>query len=104
MMSALQVDRMPSTASMFLVEWRLPAITREALAMLQAGLADASRRLTARGQSVRYVRSTYLPDQQRLLCIFEAPTVEAVRTVNINAQAPFLHITSAVELPASPSF
>ncbi len=85
---------------LFVVERRLPAVTPEGLAMLQAALADASRRLTTRGEVVRYLRSTYLPDQDRVLCLFEACSAEAVRVVNETAQAPYRSITAAVERPA----
>jgi hypothetical protein len=85
---------------LFVVERRLPAVTPEGLAMLQAALADASRRQTTRGEVVRYLRSTYLPEQDRVLCLFEAGSAEAVRVVNETAQAPYRSIVAAVERPA----
>jgi hypothetical protein len=67
--------------------------------MLQTAVADASRRLTARGEPVRYLRCTFLPDEQRSICLFEAVNAEVVRRVNENAQAPFTAIEAAVEVP-----
>ena len=73
---------------LFLVEQRLPRITHAELALLQATLAEACLRLTARGEAVRYLGSTYLPGPHRLLSLFEAATAEAVRTVSDSSQVP----------------
>lgn len=80
-----------SVLSTFVVE-RRPAIPAEALPMLREALADASRRLTARGQPVRYLGNTSAPTESGMLCFFEAVSADAVRTVNKNAQAPFTSI------------
>lgn len=77
--------------STFVVE-RRPPIPADALPMLRDALCDASRRLTARGQPVRYLRSESVPAEGRQLCFFEAVSADAVRTVNQNAQAPFTSI------------
>lgn len=84
---------------LFLVERRLPTITERELDMLQSALTDASARLSGRGEPVRYVRSTFLPVQGRLLSYFEAMSAEAVRTVNDSALAPFTSLEPAIELP-----
>ena len=60
----------------------MPMATATELALLQAALADASLRLTRRGETVRYLRSTLLTHQERLLSWFEAASPEAVRKVN----------------------
>ncbi len=83
---------------LFLVERRLPTITSSQLAMLQTALIDASDRLTRRGEPVRYVRSTFLPGEGRLLSVFQAASAEAVRTVNESAQAPYASLEPAIEL------
>jgi Protein of unknown function (DUF4242) len=87
----------------FIVE-RRRAIPAEAMPMLRDALTEASRRLSARGQPVRYLRSTSFPAEDRLLCFFEAVSADAVRTVNRTAQAPFTSIrevTKDTYLPTS---
>jgi hypothetical protein len=84
---------------LFLVEQRLPRITCAELALLQATLTEACLRLTARGGTVRYLGSTYLPGPQRLLSLFEAATAEPVRTVFESSQVPASSLEAAIELP-----
>ena len=84
---------------LFFVEHRLPRATDAELALLQATLNDACLRLTARGEVVGYLGSTYLPGRERLLSLFEAATADAVRTVCESAQAPASDLEAAIVLP-----
>ena len=84
--------------TLFLVEQRL-RITDSELTLLQAALVDASLRLTARGELVRYLGSTYLPGPGRLLSRFEALNAEGVRIVCESSQAPLTSLEAAVDVP-----
>jgi hypothetical protein len=84
---------------LFLVEHRLPRITDAELALLQATLNDTCLRLTARGETVRYLGSAYLPRPERLLSLFEAASADAVRTVSESSQAPASELEAAIVLP-----
>jgi hypothetical protein len=84
---------------LFLVEHRLPRITDSELTLLQAALLDACVRLTARGEPVRYLGSTYLPGPERLLSRFEAATADLVRIVSESSQAPLTFLEAAMDLP-----
>lgn len=85
---------------LFVVERRLPGITERGLAMVQAALAESSARFTARGEHITYLRSTFLPEQDRLLSVFSAMNLEAVRAANEASLVPFTSIQRAVNLPA----
>ena len=63
---------------------------------LVSALSEASSK-AARGEYVRYIRSTYLPDESRCMCWFEAPSAEAVAEVNEVAKVPFDRILEAIE-------
>jgi hypothetical protein len=45
--------------------------------------------------NVRYVQSYLSADRRRMICIYEAPDAEAVRTVNSTAKVPFDRVWSA---------
>jgi hypothetical protein len=82
------------------VDRTLPGITEELLAEVQRLLHQAAHRVSSGGQSVRYVRCIYIPEDDRCICLFEARDPTAVRTVNEIAQVPFRWIGSAIEFRA----
>jgi hypothetical protein len=75
-------------------------MTAELLAESQRCLRDAAQRLSGEGEAVRYLRCTFIPEQQRCLDLFEAGSASAVRRVNDIAQVPFGSIGQASESAA----
>jgi len=84
---------------LFVVERRLPKISDRQLTVLQAALTSSASRFHARGDGVRLVGSIFLARQQRLLSLFTAESLEAVRAVNEASLVPFASIEPAVRLP-----
>jgi exonuclease VII large subunit len=88
---------------MFVVNRYLPDLTAEQLGVLRRALSEAARRVSAEGQFVRYLRSTYVPARGRCVCVFTANTADAVARANEVAQVPFSAIDEAVEAPPASS-
>ena len=84
--------------AVYLVERNLPGITMEELAAAQKRAIQTGKELTAQGKDVRYIRSTFVPGENRCMCLFEAPSMEHVREANERAQIPFTRIIAAEDL------
>lgn len=76
----------------------LPGITMDQLAAAQQAAIDTSRRFTEEGKPVRYIRSMYVPGDDRCICLFEAADAESVEAVNEEAGIPYTRITEAHDL------
>jgi len=82
----------------YMVERDLPGVKMEQLAAAQKRAIEVGKELTAQGKEVRYIRSTFVPGQNKCLCLFEAPNPENVREANERAQIPFTRIVEAMDL------
>jgi uncharacterized protein DUF4242 len=82
----------------YMVERDLPGVKMEQLAAAQKRAIEVGKELTAQGKEVRYIRSTFVPGQNKCMCLFEAPNPENVREANERAQIPFTRIVEAVDL------
>jgi hypothetical protein len=54
--------------------------------------------MTAAGTDVRYIRSTFAPEDGRCMCLFEAQTAEDVARLNDEAQIPYTRVVDALDL------
>jgi hypothetical protein len=84
--------------AVFLVERDLPGVTMEDLAAAQKRAIQVGMDLTAQGKEVRYIRSTFVPGENKCMCLFEAPNAEHVREANEKAEIPFTRIVQAEDL------
>ncbi len=82
----------------FIAERFLPDITFEQLVALQQSLISTSNYFNAKGKSVHYIRSLFIPGESRCICLFEALNAKAIQEVNEAAQFPFMRIVPTVEL------
>ncbi len=82
----------------YLVDRNLPGVTVDQLADAQKAAIETSRRFTAQGKPVRYIRSTFVPGESHCMCLFEASNADLVKQVNETAKIPFTKITEAMDL------
>lgn len=79
----------------FMVERHLPGITDDQLAAAAAGAKAVTAAMTRSGTPVRYLRSTFIPGENKAYCLFEASSWKAVKEANEQAGLPFERIVEA---------
>lgn len=79
----------------------LPGITMDQLAGAQKAAIETSKRFTAEGRPVRYIRSMYVPGDDRCVCLFEAKDEESVKAANDQAGIPYTRVVEAHDLTPS---
>ena len=84
--------------AVYMVERDLPGITMDQLAAAQQAAIATSAEATREGTPVRYIRSTYVPQEARCMCLFEAADAAAVAGVNVRAGIPFTRVVEALDL------
>jgi hypothetical protein len=82
----------------YMVERDLPGITMEGLAAAQKKAIQMVKEISAEGRQVRYIRSTFLPGENKCMCLFEAANPQHVREANERGQIPFTRIVPAEDL------
>lgn len=84
----------------YLVERYLLQMTSEPLATTARRAKQAAEQLSGRGTTVRYLHSTFLPQDEMCLCLFQAGSARAVAEANEAAGLPYERISEAIHLTA----
>lgn len=82
----------------FMVERSLKGIAMEDLAAAQKRAIGTAVEMTGQGTPVRYIRSTFVPDSGRCMCLFEAEDATRVEALNKKANIPFDKVVPALDL------
>ena len=77
----------------FMVERSLKGIS-----MNDLGAAQKAAIATCSGTDVRYIRTTFVPDSGRCMCLFEASDAASVKALNDKAKLPYNEIVPALDL------
>jgi len=84
----------------YMVERHLPGITPELLTAAVGRAKSVTAEMTQQGKPVRYLRSTFLPAEEKAFCLFEAPSPDRVREANERAQIPLQRIIEVKHIAA----
>lgn len=82
----------------FMVERDLKGIAMEDLAGAQKAAISKAAEMRAAGTDIRYIRSTFAPQDGRCMCLFEASSADDVKTLNDEAGLPYRGIVTAMDL------
>ena len=82
----------------YLVERYLPGITPDQLAAAAGSAKRTTAAMTQEGTPVQYLRSTFIPGEEKCFCLFEGPSAEVVRTANDRAQRSYERIVEALHV------
>ena len=84
----------------YMVERSLPNITTDQLAAAAVRAKKTTAKMSQEGTPIRYLRSTFVPGEDKCFCLFDGPSLEAVKQANEEAQIPFDRIIEALHIAA----
>lgn len=82
----------------FMVERSLKGIPMNDLAAAQKRAISTAEEMSKAGTPVSYIRSTFVPDSGRCMCLFGAEDAEQVKKLNAKANIPFDSVVLALDL------
>jgi hypothetical protein len=85
-------------AKTFLVEHYWPGITAERFEAAAGQVRACAAQMEDEGTSVRFLHSTFVPEDEAALCVFQAPTAALVEEAYARAGVRFDRIVDALEL------
>ena len=84
----------------YIVERHLSRFTSEQLAAAAALAKSTTSQMTREGTPVRYLRSFFVPGEDKCYCLFEAASPGVVQQANDRAGLPVERISEALHVAA----
>lgn len=84
--------------TVYMVERSLKGISMEDLGGAQKAAIAKAAEMTAAGTDVKYIRSTFAPQDGRCMCLFEADSDAEVKRLNDEAGIPYDTVVEALDL------
>lgn len=84
--------------TVFMVERDLKGISMEGLAKAQGAAIATAATMSGKGTPIRYIRSTFAPDDGRCMCLFDAGSDADVKALNDAAGIPYHRVVPAYDL------
>ena len=82
----------------YMVERDLKGIAMDELAAAQKAAIGKAEEMQSEGTDIRYVRTTFAPEDGRCMCLFEAPSESDVKRLNDEAGLPYSRVVPAMDL------
>ena len=82
----------------YMVERHLPGITSDQLSAAAARAKSTTAEMSKQGTPVRYLRSTFVPGEEKCYCLFDGPSVEDIEEVNKRAEIPYDRVVEAMHI------
>lgn len=82
----------------YMVERHLPGISIEQLTAAAGRAKATTAQMTEEGTPVRYLRSTFVPGEDKCFCLFEGPSEDAVIEANKRAEIPYQRVVEAAHI------
>ena len=82
----------------YVVERHLPNFTGEQLAAAAKRAKQTTLAMTREGMPVRYLRSIFIPGEDKCYCLFEGESAESVLQANQRADLPVQSISEALSI------
>ena len=84
--------------TVYMVERDLKGISMEDLAGAQKAAIATAETMRQGGQDIRYIRSTFAPEDGRCMCLFDGESADQVRALNDTAGLPYRAVVEAMDL------
>lgn len=84
--------------TVYMVERDLKGISMEDLAGAQKAAIATAGDMSGKGTPVSYIRSTFVPNDGRCMCLFEAESADVVQSLNDTAGLPYTQVIEALDL------
>ncbi len=82
----------------YVVERHLPNFTGEQIAAAAKSAKESSSEMTREGTPVRYLRSIFIPGEDKCFCLFEGENADSVLEANRRAELPVQKISEALSI------
>ena len=84
--------------TVYMVERDLRGISMGDLGNAQKAAIAKAGDMRSAGTDIRYIRSTFAPEDGRCMCLFEANSADDVRRLNDDCGLPYKNVVEALDL------
>ena len=82
----------------YMVERNLGGISIKDLGGAQKAAINKAEEMRQQGSEIRYIRTTFAPQDGRCMCLFQADSEENVKRLNDEAGLPYERVVPAMDL------